>query len=347
MSRASAMLGDALERSGLLRLALATRRRGLSPGAGLTVLTYHRVVDPGDVGELDTELVDATPGEFDAQMAYLRSNFQPVSLEEVLEARHGGRKLPPDSVLVTFDDGYLDNFEHAAPILQRHRMKALFFIATGYVTDRRLFWWERVSLLVHRSTAAAMDLSYPRPERFDLSTPAAKRQAIRRLNRIIKDHYGLDLGRFLEELAAASGASLPDAEARALADRVLMTWDHVKELRRAGMGIGSHTHTHRVLLTLPAAELAADLGTSRGMLEEQLGEPVTSIAYPVGRPITSVPAVRKAVGDAGYELGFTTAPGINRLSPEDDPLDLHRLALERGLPTGLARTWMTFPFLAQ
>ena len=112
------------------------------------------------------------------------------------------------------------------------------------------------------------------------------------------------------------------------------------------MGVGSRHHMHRVLQTLPAAELAADLAASRAALEEALGETPRTIAYPVGKSVAGAPQVREAVARAGYELGFTTAAGINRLGPAQDLLDLRRLTVDRGLPTGLARTWMTFPFLA-
>ena len=292
-------------------------------------------------------MIDATPAEFEKQMKYLRDNFQPVSVDDVLEARREGRKLPPDSVLVSFDDGYRDNYEHAMPILRRHGMSGLFFVTTGHLTDRRLFWWEHLSLLVRKSGQSAAHLDYPVPEDLDLSSPAAKSRAIRRLNRIVKDHFDLDLDRFIAGVAAACRVDWSYDEARALADRALMTWDHVKEMRRAGMGIGSHTRSHRVLQTLPPAELAAELRESRTTLEAQLGEPVTTIAYPVGKPIATSAAIRQAIAEAGYELGFTTRPGINRLVPSDDMLDLHRLTIDRGVPAGLAHTWLTFPSLAR
>jgi peptidoglycan/xylan/chitin deacetylase (PgdA/CDA1 family) len=126
-----------------------------------------------------------------------------------------------------------------------------------------------------------------------------------------------------------------------------MTWTHVKGLRAAGMGIGSHTHKHRVLQSLPPAELAVDLAASRAALEQEIGEAPRTIAYPVGKSVAAAPQVREAVARAGFTLGFTTTAGINRLGSGQDLLDLRRLTVDRALPTGLARTWMTFPFLAE
>ena len=344
MSLASVALGTALDRSGVLRLAVAARRKGLLPYAGLTVITYHSVTNPQTAALTDN--ISATPEEFDAQMDYLRRTFTPVSLEDIREARAGGRKLPPDAVLVTFDDGYADNFEHAFPILRRHGIRALFFVTTGCLTDCQLFWWERVHLFVHRSEERALRIEYPSAEEIDLSTPAAKVAATNRLNRIIKTHYDLDLERFLDGVATGCRVPWSDAQSRELGDRVLMTWDQVVSLRKAGMSIGSHSHAHRVLQTLTPAALGADLKFARALLEGHLGESVRTIAYPVGDSIAADPLIRQAVVNSGYEMGFTTLAGINSLAPGEDALDLRRLMADRDLSTGIARLWMTFPFLA-
>jgi peptidoglycan/xylan/chitin deacetylase (PgdA/CDA1 family) len=338
-------LASLADRVGLVARAASMRRSGWGP-PGLLVVLYHRVATRSQIGALDPDLIDATPDEFDEQMAYLRRHYRPVGLEEVLEAHRAGRDLPSGSVLVTFDDGYLDNFENAFPVLRRHDMRAVFFVSTGHLTERRLFWWERLALLVRRSTVRSPRIEYPVCESFDGSSEGAKLGMIRRLNRIVKDHYGLDLERFYAGVERALGVSWSAAEDHALADAALMRWDQVRALRQAGMGIGSHTRWHRVLQTLPPPTLGEELRASRAALETELGEPITTIAYPVGKAISRIGPVRRAVVEAGYELGFTTRPGLNRFSARPDPFDLRRLPIDRGAPLALKRTWMALPFLA-
>jgi len=200
---------------------------------------------------------------------------------------------------------------------------------------------------VRQSTLARARLEYPAAEELDLSSPAARSRAVRRLNRIVKDHYALNIERFLAGVAAACAVSTTEDQWRERADRALMTWDQVRAMRQAGMGIGSHTHGHRVLNTLPPADLETELRRSRAILEERLGEPVTTIAYPVGKSIASLGDVRQAIADAGYELGFTTTPGTNRMGVGVDPYDLRRLPIDRGVPSGLARLYLSFPALAR
>jgi peptidoglycan/xylan/chitin deacetylase (PgdA/CDA1 family) len=341
------MAAAALSRLGVPRAAAVARRFGLWRGGELMVVLYHRVVDPADVGDLDTDLIDATPADFDAQMGSLARQYRPVSIDEVLAAHRAGRPVPAGSVLVTFDDGYRDNFEHAFPILKRHGIPGLFFISSGHVDGRRLFWWEQLSLFVRRSTLERAVLDYPTRKELNLSSPRSRSAVIRALNRTVKDTYGLDVDRFVREVAQACQVPWTEADATALADPLLMTWDQVREMRRAGMGIGSHTHTHRVLNTLTAGDLDQELRGSRALLEQRLGEPVTTIAYPVGKSIAGLPWVKQALADAGYELGFTTTPGTNRIGQGEDPFDLRRLPIDRGLPDAVAAMYLSFPALAR
>jgi peptidoglycan/xylan/chitin deacetylase (PgdA/CDA1 family) len=342
--RGAFLAAEVLDRLGLPRALMAARRRQIWKTGGLTVAVYHRVAEPaGD--ELDPELIDATPSEFDSQMAYVSRNFHSVGIDDVLLARREGRPLPPDSVLITFDDGYLDNHNHAFPILQRHGIRATFFITTGYLTDRRLFWWERVHKFVQGSTVREAHLEYPAPETLDLASPQAKARTKRRLTRIIKDHDALDLERFLDGVSKAFGVSWTEDDSRRHGDRALMSWEHVRAMRAAGMGIGSHTCSHRVLQTLIPADLVSELRASRATLEEKLDEPITTIAYPVGKSISSFPAVRRALIGAGYELGFTTTAGLNPLRADEDMFDLRRISVDRAQPASWNRLRFAIPTL--
>jgi peptidoglycan/xylan/chitin deacetylase (PgdA/CDA1 family) len=113
-----------------------------------------------------------------------------------------------------------------------------------------------------------------------------------------------------------------------------MTWDEIRALAAAGMAIESHTRDHRVLESMPPAELADDLAGARAELARELGGPRYAIAYPVGRSIAGYPEVRAAVAAAGYRLGFTNASGRLRVvgRPGLDRLDLARVAVDRDLP---------------
>jgi len=325
-----------------LRRAVVTGR----PGATwVTVLTYHRVARRGDAPMLDQGVIDVAPDQLDRQLAFLRRWFAPIGVEELRAYVAGAGPLPHNPVLVTFDDGYRDNHDVALPILLRHGVRATFFVATDYVERRRPYWWDRINFVVNASARGRLVLDYP--ERLELPIDGAgeRRETIRRALRIVKDRRGLDLPRFLDGLETAAGVTVSRDEERRLADETVMTWEHVRALRRAGMDVQSHTHTHRVLQTLEAREVEAELRTSRAVLEEALGEPVRAVSYPVGRPLGAAPEVRRAVRDAGYELGFSNGTGVNRARTLD-PLDVKRVSLDADIEDALFRAMLALPRLA-
>jgi peptidoglycan/xylan/chitin deacetylase (PgdA/CDA1 family) len=260
-------LGAGLERTGMLSAALRLRKH--TPSPWLPVITYHRfasaehaVGGAGTSSVLDDDVADATAETFDRQISLLARWFTVLDLDDVL-ALPPGKLFPPNPVLVTFDDGYKDGLEVALPILRRHGVKATFFVATDYVDQRKLFWWDRIHMIVKSSAKESMDLTYPSHLRFHLRTDRERMSAAARLTRLVKDEWELDLDRFIDELSEACGASVGLAEERRMAEALLMTWDDLRALRDGGMSVQSHTRSHRTLQTVPLRRLRDELGGSR------------------------------------------------------------------------------------
>ena len=320
--------------AGLLRL------RAYGPSPFLTIFTYHRV-SASRSQRFDDGVVDATPDGFDRQLATMKRYFSIVGVDEILGYVQGA-ELPPNPLAVTFDDGYLDNFTTALPLLQKHGVRACFFIATSYLEERRLFWWDRIAYLIKNATRPTIEIEYPARLRFDL---ADRGHAMGAALRIVKDVFDLDLMRYLDELTRGSGVPFDRAIERRFADEMLMTWDQVRALRAAGMDVQSHTRTHRVLQTLRPETLDDELRGSKAELERVLGEPVRAVSYPVGKTISLRPFVRQAVRDAGYEIGFSNSTGINFLWGRFDRFDVHRMAIDRDLPHDFFRSMLAVPYL--
>jgi peptidoglycan/xylan/chitin deacetylase (PgdA/CDA1 family) len=338
-----ATLARAIDLAGLPRALLLLRQAG-SPW--LTVLTYHRVAAANEPALLDPGVADCTADQLARHIAFVKQWFDVVTTEELRAFCAQRAPLPRNPVLISFDDGYRDNHDVVLPILLDHGVRATFFVATDYIERRRLYWWDRVSLVIGRSKKDRLELTYPNVESLPLDgRPGARARAIRRVQRAIKDTCGLDLTRFLEQLERAAGVELPSDEERRLADAMVMTWEHVAALHRAGMDVQSHTHTHRVLQTLGAEEIDRELRHSRAALESVLGVPVRAVSYPVGRSLRGSPEIARAVRAAGYELGFSNGTGVNRIR-SFDPLDAKRLSMDRSMPDSFFRAMLALPWLA-
>lgn len=334
--RRRARLAEWLDRAKILDAALFVRAHAPSPW--VTVLTYHSV--RGAPGGFDSGVIDATGKQLDAQLALVRRHGSPISLDDLRGFVLEGRALPDRPVLVTFDDGYRDNHDVALPLLVRHGIPATFFVSTSYVTERRVFWWDRIAYLITRSEEPRLHIDSPLQLDLDLRDRVS---AIHKAQRAVKDTRDLDVDAFLRALGDAAKVTWSDAEERRYADELVLTWEQVRAMRRAGMTVASHTCTHRVLHTLSEEQLARELACSREALEGALDEPVYAVSYPVGRTISDRPAIRRAVAAAGYELGFSNATGINNTWQGLDPLDLRRVSLDLDLEDVLFRAMLAIP----
>ncbi|HUR84056.1 MAG TPA: polysaccharide deacetylase family protein [Solirubrobacteraceae bacterium] len=306
------MPGSATSRQA--RAATALRRTGLDAllrraGAwsGLLVLNYHRIGDAAST-PLDPELFSATPGEFADQIAFLAERCEPIGLAGVpaaLRARRGRR------VLVTFDDGYRDNFETAFPILRRHGVPATFFLATGFLDRPRLSWWDELAWLGAAPCAAARykALASEDPDAFVAAEAA----------RLRRERPGPD---------ACSG--------------VWMTWDMAREMHAAGMSFGGHTVDHPILARLSPERQDEQVRGCAARLREELGIGLEAFSYPVGSPDAFDATTQAIVRRAGCELAFAFAGGYARRGATDR-LAVPRMSVGRELTIDEVRAATVLP----
>ena len=100
-----------------------------SKPSGIPVLNYHQIND------VDENMLTVSTTEFEMQMAWLEENgYKTITVSELLNALEGKESLPERPVLITFDDGYIDNYQCAFPILKKHNMKACIFLISEYVS---------------------------------------------------------------------------------------------------------------------------------------------------------------------------------------------------------------------
>ena len=139
--------------TGFFRLLQKTRKKTL------TVLNYHRV-DDINRENFDTfkPNISATPLEFDLQMGLLNEWFNVVSLSDLIGFLYGLNTIPPYAVLITFDDGYLDNYVYAHPILEKYHFPAVIFLTAGHIGYNRAFFWDLIAYCIYHTEHNQLDL---------------------------------------------------------------------------------------------------------------------------------------------------------------------------------------------
>lgn len=305
-----------------------------SPGGEkgrLSTLVFHRVSAEPD--PIFPEEIDAP--RFERICSWLAQTFNVLPLDEAIRQLGQGR-LPPRAMAITFDDGYLDNLEVAAPILRRHGLCATFFIATGFLDGGRM-WNDTVIEAVRHCRKSVLDAGeFGHHPLIDLP---ARRQAIETLIDRIKylDHAQRLLA--VEKLASCAQARLPDD--------LMLSSVQVRQLHASGMQIGAHTVGHPILARLNEAAAASEIDTSRQVLQRITGSDVTMFAYPNGRPGEDYsPESVRIVRALGFDGAVTTDWGAGHRHtssfeiPRFTPWDLTSLRFNGRL---LANLWRSRP----
>ena len=304
-------------------LPLAARRYGRDR---LTVLAYHRVVDPARPagGHLPNVSADA-PG-FAAQLDWVGDRFDVISLGDLLAWLDGDGSLPRRPLLITFDDGYRDNLEVAAPLLAERGMPAVLFLATGPLDGGAPFHWDLVAeMFAGRGEGSAEVPGVGRrwwrsageaesvADEFVAATkrlpPSARREA-------------------LESLGEVLGVAVP----RRLPG-LYLDWELVRSME--GWEFGAHTVDHPVLTAVDPDEAYEQVAASRSRIEAETGVTVRAFAYPNGMSGDYGGAATAAVAAAGIDLAFTLEPGpARRREVRSAPLEVRRTYVNRsdGLP---------------
>jgi peptidoglycan/xylan/chitin deacetylase (PgdA/CDA1 family) len=287
----------------------------------LTILIYHRVLpehDPLRPGEITAE-------HFEHQVDFLSRYFNVLPLREAVQRLRAGR-LPRRACCITFDDGYADNLTVALPILEKYRLPATVFVATGYLDGGRMFN-DAVIDAIAGATGQAMNLESIGLGRHAIGSVAEKRMAIATILETLKYQPPEERAVLVDKLVGLAGCGPLPAD-------IMLTSEQVGELARRGVEIGGHTVAHTILTTLEAAAARQEIVAGKQRLEEITGKPVSTFAYPNGRPNRDYQACHVAiVRELGFELAVSTSHGV-----ANPVTDIHQLP--RFVPWGDSLTML-------
>jgi peptidoglycan/xylan/chitin deacetylase (PgdA/CDA1 family) len=309
-------LARAFGRLGLLGLLERTfaRRR-----PGLVVLTYHRIAEPG-LNLFYDPVISATPESFRAQITWLRDRARLVTLDELINQVERGSPWREPVTLLTFDDGYRDNFDLAVPILREQQVPATFFVPSAFLESPRLPWWDHVAYAIKQTNVSRFVVECSPtagqpPLEIDLQA-LPRTVAIMKIIRAFLDEAITDEHWFLDRLMERC---MVKVDSECLGRELFASWAQVWELANSdgGLTIGSHSHSHSKLARLDQEAQRNELAGSRQILEAELRHSIKALAYPYGWPGTYTVETKALAEEAGYHLAFSAREGINRFTGFD------------------------------
>lgn len=301
------------------------------------ILLYHRVSEQSS----DPQLLCVTPDHFAEHMQILRQHYHPLSLQD-LRKRRALNFWPQGSAVVTFDDGYADNFLTAQKVLEKNDVPATMFVTSGMLDTHKEFWWDEVERilfgesdlpqhlnLVIENKEYSWKLDSPIQEsiplKWDVSLnvkPNLRQQAYLDVMRLL---HGMDVKTreyALTELRAwaKAGSDWGREGHFAVTSDLLRTFD-----KKGIIEIGAHTVNHPLLASISLTSQKEEIQGGKTALEEVLGYPVDSFAYPFGEHGDYSEETVKLVQEAGFKCACSNFPG--RVNSLRDPYQLPRFVV--------------------
>lgn len=283
------------------------------------ILMYHSVPS-SDIEPWVHPSVSIPQAQFEQQMRFLAKNRLVISLTELERALRDKRPLKPGTVVLTFDDGYLDNLTVVAPILQKYGLPATLFLATEYIEKQQSQWLDVLHGMVQSRTCHLLSLPDLGINSVDLRSAGAARKALHKIRaHLLKSDYERRDGT-LQEIARqlASSGALP---------RLTLSWQDVGRLLREfpNFSLGAHTRNHIDLTKKSAMVIRNEVRESISDIEERTGTKVQHFSYPYGRFDSRC---RRAIKSSTCTAAVETGTG-RLVDHEADLFSLPRIEVNR------------------
>lgn len=295
------------------------------------VLTYHGILpEIPRVNGSDFEYRNfVTAKQFEDQIRFLLKHYRPLKVADFYEENN----TVAGGFLITFDDGFRNNYRYAMPVLQKYNLQGCFFISTDLIGTRQYLWTEQVTLLLEKTTKSQLELTLDSNKRFEIATPEQKEAASLEIRRHMKrmplQQRNAVLAQLKEQLSDVALEVGSQEEERYL----FMTWEEVRAMIEGGQAIGGHTHTHPILSTLTEEESQQELELSRTAIETHTGQPCLSMSYPNGEKEDYSDIQISQLQKLGYQCAFTQVPLFN--SADTNRFELRRVNVSLKLPLAM------------
>lgn len=234
---------------------------------------------------------------FERTINFINKNFIVCQLEDLFNERNmatGKKKW----ATIVFDDGYKDNIEYAAPILEKYKIKASFYVVTDCIKHNTPTWTYILDFLFRNTATKKLDIL------FDFVPAALRVKELK--DEQLRVNYVKKLKPAMKQLSHENRLQLMDHFSKTFNDvalpKLMMDWNDLRQLQSSGHYIGSHTISHCMLGTMNVeTEIKKELSGSGNEIKTQLGYFPKTISYPVGSYNETTIRLSK---DAGYEIGL-------------------------------------------
>lgn len=283
------------------------------------ILAYHRVSLSNSSNPFLKDMIVAHD-VFERQMQYIKENYKVISIDEIDNYFSESKNHNKNAAVVTFDDGYEDNYKYAFPILKRYSIPAIIYVPTLFINGVASLWWDDLACLFEKTKKKKIRMVYKKEwYNFSLKSDACKKKTFYHLSNILKysnKHEIDDLLNYLSNLLEVHNADKPS---------YFLSWKQIEEMSKYNILFGAHTHSHSNVVLLDKKKLNEEIIKPKQIIEQHINKKVKWFSYPYGEKgdfnKESIDVLRKA----GYTNSVTMLQGF--VNKKDDLFMMRRIGI--------------------
>jgi len=272
----------------------------------LRVLYYHRINNFNYPLSID-------PSIFEKQIRYLTSEYNIITQTEYLRILENRTRIK-NGLLITFDDGYKDNYTYAYPILTKYSVPATIFLTTDFI-DGKMWMWQDIFRYIINNTPNRRKLIKFGSLEFTLDTEdeAERLNARRTFYAYFKDFPYKKRIEKLKTLATILDVNVPKRPPEKFAP---LSWDDIRDMSKHNIEFGAHTCSHEIMSKITSGDGLYEALQSKNRIETELQSGIFTFAYPNGQTDDLSKETRSLLKKCGFKLAFTTIQGMNTISTD-------------------------------
>ena len=254
------------------------------------------------------------------QMRFLKKNCNVISINE-LEKYKKEKKIEKNTVIITFDDGFENNFKVAVPILKKLNLPCIFYISTGMIGKKNMFWVDKIEDIINRTKRKYIDLKLEKNFRFSLKSKLEKIKAVKKIKKYCKSISALKKDILINNLSIISKIKPSNRYSK---NYRVMNWKQLKLIAKNDLfEIGGHSFNHDILTRLPVSKMKRNIKKSIAPLEKKLNIKIKHYSYPEGQSSDYNNNIKKYLRSLGVKICPTAIHGIATL--DDDNFEIKRI----------------------
>jgi peptidoglycan/xylan/chitin deacetylase (PgdA/CDA1 family) len=301
------------------------------------ILLFHSIND-NDSPFIKGTNASVSRDTFENYLKYISKNYQIISLQSLVHSLHQ-RRIPRRSVVLTFDDGFADNFHIAYPFLKRYRIPATIFLSTDCIQNKKPIWIQELYYLINKvGVQPIINTLYTLSQNVEIPPYIARIPLNKNSQKNIEEYMAYAITKNArDQILLTLYRHFNIQRKKVFSKRKLyLTWAQIQQMNKDAIVFGNHAASHTPLSTMSSVEQEDEIVRSKKLLEKHLDINFVPFSYPYGGRKDFTPVTKEIARTSGHSCILTAMPTLNdeNTSPYDlgriniDDVPVHRFAFE-------------------